>query len=302
MDFSLKRYLSGASILLSIMIMTSCSSRDGLKTPGNPAQQSPPAKVIEFPILERTVKNNVYLNDENVGNFKESEVLSKLMNYASTIDTEAADATLDSSTWQVNRGKVGKKVNSDKTIEALFNAQEGDNIELVVDEIMPLVTSQNLVENIVTIGSYTTSILDKEASRLNNIKLASERIDGFKLLPGDEFSFNRIVGKRTEEKGYEDATIIIRRKGVPKKGIGVGGGICQVSSTLFNAAEACKLNIIERHKHSKTVGYVPKGKDATVNYGSYDFRFSNNRSYPIMIRTYLSSDTLTVKIIENRNS
>ncbi|HEY9062982.1 MAG TPA: VanW family protein [Pseudobacteroides sp.] len=302
MDFSSKRYLSVVYILLSIMIMTSCSSRGSLKTPGNQAQQSPPVKVIEFPTIERTVKNNVYLNNENVGSLKESELISKIMNYAATVDTKAADATLDSSTWQINRGKVGKKVNVDKTIEALFNAQEGDKIDLVVDEIMPLVTSQNLMKNIVTIGSYTTSILDKDASRVNNIKLASRKINGFKLSPGEEFSFNTIVGRRTEEKGYEDATIIVRRQGVPKKGIGVGGGICQVSSTLFNAAEACNLNIIERHKHSKTVGYVPKGKDATVNYGSYDFRFSNSRSYPIMVRTYLSSETLTVKIIENRNS
>ncbi len=296
------KYSKAMLILLSLLVLTSCGSKDEINDAENPAKETPPAKFIGFSTIERTTRNNVYLNNENVGNLKESEVLTKVRAYAAGIDTEASDATLDSSTWKVKQGRVGKKVNVEKTIEAIINAPEGNKVDLIVDEELPLVTSQMLTQNIVTIGSYTTSILDKEEKRMNNIEIASEKIDGLKLSPGEQFSFNKIVGRRTEEKGYEKATIITRKDGKPKKGTGVGGGICQVSSTLFNAVDQCGLKIIERHKHSKAVSYVPKGKDATVTYGAYDFRFSNNRKNPIMIRTYLNSNTLTVKIIENRNS
>jgi vancomycin resistance protein YoaR len=300
--FSLKKHFLSMLLLLSLPILASCGSKGGTRVQENPPQEASPAKFIEFSTMERTVKNNVFLNDENVGNLKEPEVLIKIRNYAAGIDTKASDATLDHSTWQIKRGIIGKKVNVDKTMAALFSAQEGNKVELIVDEETPLITTQKLMEKIVTIGSYTTPILDKDASRINNIELASKKIDGIKLSPGEVFSFNNIIGRRTEEKGYEDATIIVKRKGVPKKGNAVGGGICQVSTTLYNAIEECGLKIIERHKHSKTVNYVPKGKDATINYGSYDFKFSNNHKYPIMIRTYLDSGTLTVKILENRNS
>ncbi|KNY25786.1 VanW family protein [Pseudobacteroides cellulosolvens] len=296
------RYPNVVLILLSLLLLTSCGSKGEINDAEYQSKETPPANFIGFGTMERTIRKNVYLNNENVGNLKESEVLTKVRAYAAGIDTQASNATMDNTTWKVKQGRIGKKVNVEKTMEALLNAPEGNKVDLIVDEELPLVTSQILIENIVTIGSYTTSILDKDESRVNNIELASERIDGLKLSPGEQFSFNKIVGRRTEEKGYEKATIITRKDGMPKKGTGVGGGICQVSSTLYNAIDQCGLKIIERHKHSKAVGYVPKGKDATVTYGAYDFRFSNNRSYPIMIRTYLNSNTLTVKILENRNS
>lgn len=296
------RNLRAVVLLLLILVLLSCSSKNENSVPENKGLETPPAKLMEFGMFERTVRDNVVLVDENVGNLKESEVVKKLQTYAIEIDTEALDATLDSSTWKVKQGRVGKKVNVEKTMETLISAKEGSKVELVVEEQMPQVTSEILSNNIVVIGSYTTSIMDKDSSRVNNIKLASQKINGLKISPGEEFSFNNVVGRRTVEKGYEKATIITRKNGKPKKGTGVGGGICQVSSTLYNAVEKSGLKIIERHKHSKVVSYVPKGKDATVTYGAYDFRFSNNRSYPIMIRTNLNSTTLTVKILENRNS
>jgi len=300
--YDLTKYTRVAIILLSISLLSSCSSKNENNVPENKGLETPPAKFMEFGMFERTVKDNVVLVDENVGNLKESEVLKKIQTYAQEIDTEALNATIDSSTWNVKQGRVGKKVNVEKTMETLISAKEGSRVDLVVEEQMPQVTSEILNNNIVVIGSYTTTILDRHSSRVNNIKLASQKIDGFKIAPGEEFSFNKVVGRRTIEKGYEKATIITRKNGKPKKGTGVGGGICQVSSTLYNAVEKSGLKIIERHKHSKAVNYVPKGQDATVTYGAYDFKFSNNRSYPIMIRTNLSNTSLTIKILENRNS
>lgn len=297
-----KRRLRSALLLFLLLTgFTACSSRPGSRTPEEINEQNFPERIMEFNINERVVKNNVYLKGEDVGGLKESEVLAGIRNHAVKIDKEAKDASLDSNTWQVIPGKTGRKVNVERTLDLVLNAEEGRNVDLIIEEVMPLITSDMLAKNIVVIGSYTTPLLNKGESRVNNIQLASEKIDCIKLAPGDEFSFNRIVGKRTEAKGYEEAPIIIRTKDGPKKDYGVGGGVCQVSTTIYNAVEECGLEILERHIHSKNVGYVPRGEDATVSYGSADLRFRNNRNYPVMIRVYPGKKTLTVKIIENRN-
>ena len=81
----------------------------------------------------------------------------------------------------------------------------------------------------------------------------------------------------------------------------MGGGVCQLSTTMFNAVEECGLEVTERHTHSSEVTYVPEGEDAAVSYGSIDFKFKNTRQYPIMLKVYVESNTLVVKILENRN-
>jgi len=298
---SLRLSLSLAILLVLLLVLTSCNTGSEVKISEKPVQEDPTARAIEFTLNERSISKNVYLNDENVGSLKESEILAKINELAGKLDTDAVDAAMDNTTWKVTKGKVGKKVNADRTMKALLDAREGERIDLIVEEVMPPVTSQKLLGNIVVIGDYTTRLLNRGSNRVNNIDLASEKIDYYKLSPGEEFSFNKVVGRRTEAKGYEDAPIIIKTKKGPKKGIAVGGGICQVSTTLYNAAEECGLEMVERHLHSKDVGYVPKGEDATVSYGSADFRFKNSRSHPIMIRTSLEKRTLNVKIIENRN-
>jgi len=150
-----------------------------------------------------------------------------------------------------------------------------------------------------SIGTCTTELLSKTESRINNIQLAAQQLDNIAVEPGEEFSFNKELGKRTTAKGYEKAPIIIKTEEGPKKGYGVGGGICQISSTLYNAVYDAGLKVTERHSHSKNVGYLPRGKDAAVTYGGKDFKFVNTRDKAITIKTYLSDDYLTVKIFEN---
>jgi len=252
-------------------------------------------------IGERKAKEDVRLGEYEVGGLRESQILEIIESHAKKEDEEAVDAKLDENTWEVYDEKKGKKVKVDKTLEAVLNAEEGEEVRFVVEEIIPKITYDMLERNIVTIGSYSTPLLNREDNRIHNIELASEKIDYYKLEPGEEFSFNRVVGRRTEAKGYEEAPIIIRTKDGPKKDYGVGGGVCQISSTLYNAVEECGLEITERHMHSKDVGYVPRGEDATVAYGSIDFKFRNNRNHPVMIRTWVSEKSVTAKIIENRN-
>jgi vancomycin resistance protein YoaR len=126
-------------------------------------------------------------------------------------------------------------------------------------------------------------------------------LNNAKVLQGEVFSFNDYLGKRTKEKGYEKAPIIVKTETGAKKADGVGGGICQLSSTLYKAAKEAGLEIIERHSHSKKVGYLPLGEDASVSFGYFDLKFKNNKNIPIMIKVAIDNDKLTVRILGNYN-
>jgi vancomycin resistance protein YoaR len=147
------------------------------------------------------------------------------------------------------------------------------------------------------ISSYATKLYNKDENRINNIKTATEELNHSVIEPGDVFSINEKLGKRTEEKGYKEAPILQGGK----KGKGVGGGICQISSTIYNAALKADMKIIERHRHSEPVPYVPEGKDAAVVYNSKDFRFKNTKDYPVEIIISVSEDEITVKLYKKEN-
>ncbi len=251
---------------------------------------------------ERYVKNNVFFENENVGGKKGKEILKKIEKYAIKVNIGPINETFDPAKWEVvGMAKSGRRVDIDKTLYSVINSEEGRRANLVIDEVKPDMSARRLKEKVRLIGEYKTELLDRNDSRINNIYLASRYIDCKKLLPNEEFSFNSILGMRTKDKGYEIAPIIIRAENGYKKGYGIGGGICQLSTTIFNVARYANLKITERHIHTKDVGYIPLGEDATVSFGSKDFKFKNNKKYPIMIRVFLSSDLVTVKIFENSN-
>lgn len=290
----------GSGIIFCLLTFTSCSSPQKAPEP-KPIEQ--PMPVAPPQVEEKKVKNNVRLEKTEVGGLTEAQLVSQIQGMAREIDKEPAEAKVDEKQWTVTgTANAGKKVDVDTTKQAVMNAKEGETIKLTIKEIKPQITAEQLKANIVEIGSYTTSILDKDPDRVKNIQLASEKMNMKKIGPGEVFSFNAVVGQRTEAKGYEEAPIIKQTKDGPKKEESTGGGVCQLSTTLYNAAQKAGLEIVERHLHSKDIGYVPKGQDATVSYGTVDFKFKNNRSHPIMIRTYMDkNNTLTVKIFENRN-
>ncbi|MCR4436216.1 MAG: VanW family protein [Clostridiales bacterium] len=298
-------YLIFAFICLPLLA-ASC----GQKAQNSPRQESVPQPqniVMEGTPVERTSKSNVYLEGMNVGGLSESQLKEKILSYVSAMGTGGKNVRINGTTAEVvEQGKVVKKIDIAQTLENLLNSPEGAKVKLVAQEIKPDTTAQKSntkVTNtkVIELGKCTTTILDKDPSRVNNIKLAANKINNKKLQPGEEFSFNRTVGRRTEAKGYEEAPIIIKTEDGPKKGYATGGGVCQLATTLYNAVNRSGLEITERHIHSKDVGYVPKGKDATVSYGSVDFKFRNNRSYPIVINAYVGKGAITVKILENRS-
>jgi hypothetical protein len=142
------------------------------------------------------------------------------------------------------------------------------------------------------IGSFTTYFNASDKPRTKNLKLAAVAINNFIVGIGETFSFNKTVGPRSPEKGYEKATIFVNKEKVE----GYGGGICQVSTTLYNAVQNAGLVVVERHPHSLPVPYVPLGKDATVNYGTTDFKFKNDKERATSIRAIVENNKLTVGI------
>jgi vancomycin resistance protein YoaR len=144
----------------------------------------------------------------------------------------------------------------------------------------------------VVVASYTTRFNSGVAGRSKNIALSAEAINNVILGAGDSFSFNTTVGPSDAEHGYQPAPEALDGKLVD----GIGGGICQTSSTLYNAIDKLAVSYIEKHHHSLHVGYVPTGRDATVSYGGYDFRFKNTTGVPLMIKTIVRRGSLTVEI------
>lgn len=148
------------------------------------------------------------------------------------------------------------------------------------------------------LSTYSTQFSPQQENRTHNIFLATEALDKLLLKPGEEFSFNDRVGARTPDAGYREALIIENNTFVP----GIGGGVCQVSSTLYNAALAAGLKITERHPHALPVNYVPPGRDATVAYGTLDLKFSNTLQGYLQIRSEVTGDTVTFSLYGPQDS
>ena len=129
------------------------------------------------------------------------------------------------------------------------------------------------------LSSFSTKYNARDTDRTTNLKLAANKINGTVLMPGETFSYNQVVGARTIAAGYKEAPIYVQGQVVD----GLGGGICQITSTLYNAALFANLEIVERSNHQFVPSYVSASRDATVVYGSIDFKFKNNRNYPIKL-------------------
>ncbi len=143
------------------------------------------------------------------------------------------------------------------------------------------------------LGTFATEMGAKKGPRVHNITLAASLIDGVIVEPGEEFSFNDAVGPTTKANGFKLARIFIKGQ----KADGYGGGVCQVSSTLFNAADEAGLQITERHDHSLPPGYLPVGRDAATSYGVKDFRFVNTLPYTVEIYSSIHDGKLYVSIL-----
>jgi vancomycin resistance protein YoaR len=146
------------------------------------------------------------------------------------------------------------------------------------------------------LSSYSTKFNASNINRTYNVKVAAEALNHQRIKPGEIFSFNQVVGPRSEEAGYKEALIIVKNEFVP----GLGGGVCQVSSTLYNAVLLADLPVVERSNHSLPVDYVPPGRDATVTYGGKNLRFSNPTEGDLLLQTKVQGNTLTIQIFGDK--
>lgn len=193
--------------------------------------------------------------------------------------------------------KKQKNTNNVNKSNLNYNVEKSStnvNQEISENRIANIVENQNEILNN-EISSFSTELKDKSEGRLINIGITCSTLNDTIVHAGETFSFNQVIGKPTIEKGYQEASVIIDHK--TEKGI--GGGNCQVSSTLYNAVlEAGNFSIIERHEHGKDVTYVPEGRDAAVSYGSLDFKFKNDLNYDIKIQATTDNETITIKLIK----
>ncbi len=222
---------------------------------------------------------------------------------AEKINTPVTDARIDEQDGKkvVVPHQVGLSVEEEVLAQMLENGELEFSVPVTV--LKPSVYTDDLSTDAFPhrLAAYSTNYNEGEVSRSSNVKLAAQKVNGTVLNSGDIFSFNQVVGKRSYENGFRDAKIFLSDKVVD----GTGGGICQVSSTIYPAALYSDLKIVERRNHNFVVSYAKPGIDATVVYGSIDFKFENNKQNPIKIKAFASDGVMTVEIWgtkENNNT
>ena len=245
-------------------------------------------------IIIRNAENNDFsaveavLTDKNSEDFAE-EVYRRLDRPA----TNASVGMYEDGTTYIVPEQVGVKADQD-LFEDLFAKHKGV-FTMDIKPVEPEITTMDLDIEFYqdVLGSYTSTYNAGLVNRTKNVTLAASLVNGTVVMPGHRFSYNGVVGKRTYERGFVDATVYTG-EGTEE---GIGGGICQVSSTLYCAQLRADLKTVSRTNHSYTVVYVPHGQDATVVYGAIDYIFENDTNYPIKILANANGGYLTVKIM-----
>jgi len=161
----------------------------------------------------------------------------------------------------------------------------------VVFLAFPPITSAD-DSNIMTVASFTTSVEDQDAEVKTNLQLACRRLNGYVIEPGATFSFNDVVGEASAKNGYVNGRVLYREEARLEP----GGGLCQVSTTLFNVLLLAGFNVIERHRHLQPVTYAPLGLDATIKYGKKNLRMKNPFSQNFRIETSLTDKSLSIAL------
>lgn len=236
--------------------------------------------------------------DEELLKAKEKEIREK-------VDIKPIDAklTISGSTPVVTNEKLGYLIDSEdfhnKIVESI-NGNPLENTELTFElkETAPRITAAELNKVDSKISSFSTTFNKGiDYGRDKNMQVATEYINGTILMPGDIFSYNEIIGQTTPEKGYELANVYVADR-IEKD---YGGGVCQISTTLYRAAMGANLRSVERRNHSMTVGYSELGLDATYASGYIDYKFKNGYDFPIYIQGYISGNNVIFNIYGNKS-
>ncbi len=214
------------------------------------------------------------------------------------IDTNEKDAEITYLSGNIgfNQETVGKNLNIDRSIDLVDNQIKKRNLgplELKVDEKTPHILYSGIREINSVVSYFSTKFNTADMNRSDNIRLACSRITGKVLLPGEEFSANAALGPRTIENGYKEAPVIVKNELIE----GTGGGVCQVSSTLYNTVLLAGLDVIERAHHSMILSYISPGRDATINEDTIDLKFINSSDYPVCLQAEVIGNRVDIRIL-----
>ena len=212
-----------------------------------------------------------------------------------SVCSEAVNASMDMDTFEVTMEVYGYTFDLEQAKKLLSETPWGETLEIPMEFVIPEVLSDDLEEKLFRDElAYAETPHTADENRNTNLKLACEAINGMVLMPGDTFDYNKVLGERTEERGYKPAGALSAGTSTTE----IGGGICQVSSTLYYCTLLSDLEILARRSHSLPSSYMPMmGVDATVSWGGPDFRFRNNTNYPIRIEAEVSGGYVKVKLV-----
>ncbi|MDO5555932.1 MAG: VanW family protein [Clostridia bacterium] len=210
----------------------------------------------------------------------------------SEIYTEPKDAYYTKEPFEIFPHVNGVNFDIEAARELLKEEKDVYIIELIIKE--PEITTNEIGTEAFPdlLSSFSTKYDASNVPRTTNLKLAMQKLDGVVVNSGEEFSYNKTLGKRTAEAGYREAGGYAGGRVVQT----LAGGICQISSTLYDAIVYANLEVTERHNHMFLAGYVGAGKDATVVYGAYDLKFKNTRKYPIMLKTTIGGGVAKIDV------
>ena len=232
----------------------------------------------------------VCLGNIEIGGYYPEEVRKLLVEESKKLVKWPCSASID------RQGVVtpeiwGQILDLEATVDLVKTAQAGEVVYPVMVMIYPDLRSEEIFALNRTLGLYYTIVGGSE-DRLHNIKTGGKLLNYTLLMPGEIFSFVRTVGEPSTERGFREAPVIVGEEFVP----GVGGGLCQISTTLYNAVLKANLEVMERYPHSQQINYVPAGMDAAVAYDYLDFKFRNSLKYPILVKVNVWGRRLQIGI------
>lgn len=282
------------------------SFSDGIKSPSHEIKEDSliitsgkDGYVLKYEELKTLIINKLTNNEYNTEQIEIPVEMAKrkeinIEQIHKEIYKEPQDATYTTNPYKIVASQNG--IDFDMSLEDAKNMlkEDKETYTIPLKTLYPKVTTDNIGSEAFPdlLATYTTNYSSSGANRANNVALAASKINGVVLMPGEVFSYNGTVGKRTIAAGFKAAGAYSNGQVINE----VGGGICQVSSTLYNSVLRANLEIVSRTNHMFQVGYVPIGTDATVSWGSPDFKFKNNRNYAIRIVATTHNKNVTIKI------
>lgn len=249
---------------------------------------------VRFIISLRSENINILLDPI----FDIRKLENMLLSIKKQIDRETQNAAVQYKSGNINltREIPGRIMDIDKSVKIIENEvvqRKFRDLELYISEQKPAIIYEDIKEINSLISTFSTTFNPHDTNRTHNIKLACEKINGSILKPGDVFSMNKALGPRTLENGYKDAPIIYKNELIS----GPGGGVCQVTTTLYGTVLKSKADVIERVHHTLPLGYVDPGQDATIAEDYIDFKFRNNMNYSLAVSAEVQGSSINIRLL-----